>query len=55
MSYNFDSVINDEKINNKKTNLKEKSLKYLKSGKIDNFLFFNNDKKVLKYPKNKNA
>jgi hypothetical protein len=55
LSYNFDSVIDDEKINNKKTNLKEKSLKYLKSGKIDNFLFFNNDKKVLKYPKNKNA
>ena len=45
---------NNEEIKNKKSKISKKFIKNLKDGKVDKLVFFNNDKKILKHPKDKN-
>ena len=44
----------NEGIKNKKSKMSNKFIKNLESGEIDNLVVFNNDKKILKHPKDKN-
>ena len=46
---------NDEGIKNSKREITKSNVNLLKSGEIYNKLFFNNNKKILKYQKNKNV
>ena len=51
---NFFEHDNNKEIRNKKSQIPHRYIKNLKSGELDNLIFFNNDKKILKHPKDKN-
>ena len=44
----------NEELKNKKTKISKKFINNWKDGEVDKIVFFNNDKKVLKHPKDKN-